>query len=66
MPKALLILMLVYGAASLLHFAHNAEFLADYPNMPGWLTRAQVYGVWLGVAAAVLLAVALKRAWSLR
>ena len=50
LPGTLLILMLVYGAASLLHFVHNAEFLADYPNMPGWLTRAQVYGVWLGVA----------------
>jgi|CXWL01.1.fsa_nt_gi hypothetical protein len=51
LPRALLLLMLAYGAASLLHFAHNAEFLAEYPNMPAWLTRAQVYGVWLGITA---------------
>jgi hypothetical protein len=34
--KPLLILLLAYGAASLVHYAHNAEFLADYPNMPAW------------------------------
>ena len=53
MPErlALSLLLLAYGAASLLHFAHNAEFLADYPNMPAWLTRAQVYGVWLAITA---------------
>lgn len=50
-PKALLIMMFVYGSASLLHFAHNAEFLVEYPNMPGWLTRIQVYAVWLGITA---------------
>jgi hypothetical protein len=48
-PKALLVLLLVYGAASLLHFAHNAEFIADYPNMPTWLSRAGVYGAWIGL-----------------
>ena len=51
LPRPLLFLLLAYGAASLLHFAHNAEFLADYPNMPAWLTRAQVYGVWLAITA---------------
>jgi hypothetical protein len=40
-------LLLVYAAASLIHFTHNAEFLADYPNMPGWITRGGVYAVWL-------------------
>ena len=38
-------------AASLLHFIHNAEFLANYPHMPAWLTREGVYGFWLLFAA---------------
>jgi hypothetical protein len=41
----------LYLAASLLHFAHNAEYLADYPNLPAWLSRSDVYLVWLGEAA---------------
>jgi hypothetical protein len=44
-------LLLLYAAASLLHFVHNAEYLADYPNLPDWLTRSRVYFAWLGVAA---------------
>jgi len=44
-------MLLLYLAASLLHFAHNAEYLADYPNLPAWLGRADVYLVWLGLAA---------------
>ena len=44
-------LLLLYCAASLVHFAHNAEFLADYPNLPSWLSRAQIYAVWLGITA---------------
>jgi hypothetical protein len=47
--KALLIVLVVYGAASLAHYAHNAEFLDEYPNMPAWLSRAKVYAAWLGV-----------------
>jgi hypothetical protein len=54
MPRALTVLLLTYGAASLLHFVHNAEFLADYPNLPAWLTRAQVYLAWLGLTAVGL------------
>jgi hypothetical protein len=49
--RALVALLLIYGAASLLHFVHNAEFLADYPNMPAWLSRAGVYVAWLGLTA---------------
>jgi hypothetical protein len=49
MPKVLITLMLIYCAASLVHFVHNAEFLADYPNMPAWLSRAGVYAAWLGL-----------------
>lgn len=50
-PKVLLVLCLAYAAASLLHFTHNAEFLAEYPNMPAWLSRAKVYAAWLGLTA---------------
>jgi hypothetical protein len=41
----------LYCLASLLHFAHNAENLAAYPNLPAWLTREGVYAAWLGVTA---------------
>lgn len=44
-------LLLLYLAASLLHFVHNAEYLANYPNLPAWLDRADVYLAWLGLAA---------------
>jgi hypothetical protein len=47
--KALPILMLIYGVASLIHFIHNAEFLRDYPGLPATWTRAGVYAVWLGM-----------------
>jgi hypothetical protein len=44
-------LMLIYGAASLLHFLHNAIYLSDYPNLPQWLTAGGVIAAWLVVAA---------------
>jgi hypothetical protein len=47
----LLPLMLIYGAASLLHFFHNAVYLHDYPNLPAWLTSGGVWAAWLVVAA---------------
>jgi hypothetical protein len=47
----LLPLMLVYGAASLLHFAHNAVYLHAYPNLPAWLTPVGVVAAWLVVAS---------------
>jgi hypothetical protein len=46
-PKTLLLLLLLYGAASLVHFAHNAEFLASYPNLPASWSRADVYLAWM-------------------
>lgn len=49
--RFLLALVLVHVAATLVHFAHNATFLADYPNMPGWISPAGIYGVWLAEAA---------------
>ena len=58
-PKPVWMLLGLYFLASLAHFAHNAEFIAFYPNMPHWLTREKVYLAWLAVssvgAAAVLL-----------
>ena len=42
-------LLLLYCAASLLHFVHNATYLADYPNLPAWISQASVYGVWGGL-----------------
>jgi hypothetical protein len=52
-------LLFLYAAASLLHFAHNAEYLGDYPNLPAWLTRAGIYSAWgaetaIGVLGYVL------------
>lgn len=44
----------VYCAASLLHYAHNAAFVDEYPNMPAWLSSAKIYGAWLGVTAVGL------------
>ena len=57
----LLSFVLVYAAASLLHHVHNAEFLADYPNMPTWLSRAWVYAAWCGVTAIGAAGVVLLR-----
>jgi hypothetical protein len=47
--KALLILSSLYFLASLGHFAHNAEFICTYPNLPPWLTRGKVYAAWLAI-----------------
>jgi hypothetical protein len=52
-------LLVVYAAASLLHFAHNAEHLAQYPNLPASWSRNDVYVAWCcvtlpGVAGYVL------------
>lgn len=54
-PRRLLaVLLLLYAAASLLHFVHNAEFLASYPHLPAAWTRAEVYAAWLGMTAVGL------------
>lgn len=58
--------VLSYLTASLLHFAHNAEYLSDYPNLPLWLTRADIYLVWSGLTALGLAGYALYRVgWQL-
>jgi len=45
----------LYAAATLLHFAHNAEYLARYPNLPTSWSRAEVYAAWCCVMALGLL-----------
>lgn len=47
----LLVLLLFYGAASLVHFAHNAELIADYPNLPTSWTRADIYLAWIALTS---------------
>ena len=59
--RALPWLLLLYCAASLLHFAHNAEYLADYPNLPDSFSRSGVYLAWLSILAIGVLGYALYR-----
>ena len=47
--KVLLALTTAYFVTSLGHFSHNAEFICEYPNLPAWLTSAQVYAVWAAI-----------------
>lgn len=60
-PRYLWVLVVVYFVASLAHFAHNAEYIAFYPNMPAWLTREQVYLAWLGITCIGLAGLAVFR-----
>jgi hypothetical protein len=53
--RILATLLVIYGAASLVHFIHNAEFLADYPNLPGSWSRAHVYLAWIGMTLVGLI-----------
>jgi hypothetical protein len=54
-PKPFIVLVAAYFATSLGHFAHNAEFICEYPNLPVWLTRAKVYAAWLAITSVGLL-----------
>jgi hypothetical protein len=49
--RTLLVLLLLYVAASLVHFAHNAEFIRDYPGLPPTWTREGVYIAWIALTA---------------
>ena len=57
----LLVLMIVYGAASLLHFVHNALYIQEYPNLPKWITPLAVYASWCAIAAIGILGYRLYR-----
>ena len=53
-------LVFAYFVSSLAHFVHNVEFIREYPNLPPWLTRADVYSAWaaitsVGVAGLLLI-----------
>lgn len=64
-PSALLRASLaLYFVASLVHFAHNAEYIAFYPNMPAWLTRENVYVAWVAVTGVGAAGIAfMARGW---
>lgn len=47
--RMLLALVAILAAASLVHFTHNAEFLADYPNLPKSWSPTHVYLAWIGM-----------------
>jgi hypothetical protein len=49
--RSLLVLLLVYGIASLVHFIHNAELIRNYPGLPTSWSRSGVYLAWLGMTA---------------
>ena len=57
----LLAALLAYAAASLAHHVHNAEFLADYPGMPAWLSRTGVHAAWVGATSVGVLGYILVR-----
>ena len=48
--RMLLLLMLIYAAASLTHFIHNALHIHAYPNLPSWITPFGVYISWCAIA----------------
>lgn len=54
LPRHLQYLLLVFFAANLTHFVHNAEYIAHYPGLPSWLTREQVYLAWVAGASVGL------------
>ena len=60
-PKLLLGLTAAYFITSLGHFSHNAEFICEYPNLPTWLTRAQVYAVWAAITSVGVVGLLLMR-----
>lgn len=51
MTSSLRAAFFLFLACTLMHFVHNAEFLADYPNMPKGLSRGGVYFAWLVLAS---------------
>ena len=57
--QALPWLVALYAAASLLHFLHNAEHLALYPNLPSSWSRVDVYLAWCVVTTLGIVGYAL-------
>ena len=48
----LLVALVACAIATLVHHVHNAEHLAEYPNMPAWLSAPKVYAAWM-IATAI-------------
>ena len=44
-------LLVLCAAASFLHFAHNAEYLTNYPNLPAGLSSLEIYIAWSCITA---------------
>ena len=61
LPKHIQALLVVFFAANLLHFVHNAEYIAYYPGIPSWLTREKVYLAWIAGASVGLLGLLVSR-----
>lgn len=61
LQKPFIALMVAYFFTSLGHFAHNAEFICEYPNLPTWLTRAKVYAAWGAITAVGVVGLLLIR-----
>lgn len=51
LPRHIQLLLLIFFAANLTHFVHNAEYIAYYPGIPSWLTREKVYLAWVAGAS---------------
>jgi hypothetical protein len=49
--QALPWILILYAAATLLHFAHNGEYLLQYPNLPASWSRGDVYAAWFCLTA---------------
>jgi hypothetical protein len=65
LSKPLWALIGLYTVASLIHFIHNAEYIAFYPNMPVWITSATVYKAWLAIALVGMIGIGfLTIGWS--
>lgn len=58
LPKHIWWLLALYCCASFVHFAHNAEYIAFYPNMSCWITRENVYWAWLAITVPGVAALA--------
>ena len=43
--------LMAYAAATLMHFAHNAQYLAQYPNLPASWSAPEVYFAWCCITA---------------
>lgn len=54
-------LVVLYTLASLVHFTHNAEYIAFYPGLPAWMSRESVYFAWLAVAGVGALSLLASR-----